>query len=106
MHTGHVHRSEVELAIEAETTDADLMKTLREELTLVLAGGPEAQRELKLLHRELIDHSLKQMERTAATIAKARTGAEGQAGLSAFFAQKTSPWVVALPNEWVAYHDA
>ncbi len=83
----------------------DLQSVLREELNLLLAAGPQAQRELKALHRDLMTHQLQQMERTAATIAKARTGDEGQAGLKAFFAQQTPPWTMTLPKDWSAYHE-
>lgn len=91
--------------IDLVCANAQLPQILRDELTAILAGGPKAQAQLKLLHRDLISQGLVQMERTAATISHARTGDEGQAGLTAFFAKKPSPWTRTLPADWLAYDD-
>lgn len=73
-------------------SDSDAEEKLREELNLVLSGGPQAQASIKKLNKILSDDDFKQNPVTQEYIARARTGVEGQAGLSAFFAKSAPYW--------------
>ena len=72
---------------------------MQSELNALLACGPEAQIAIRNLLRELRTNGYRQSDITVQAIAKARTSAEGQAGLSAFFDKKPAPWVLKLPRE-------
>lgn len=64
----------------------------------LLAGGPEAVRQTKLLLLDLAplpDPALQ--ERTAQAIARLRVSPEGQAGLKAFFDKAPAPWTQEQP---------
>ncbi|MEM6413489.1 MAG: enoyl-CoA hydratase/isomerase family protein [Pseudomonadota bacterium] len=70
--------------------------TLDGVLDNLLAGGPNAQREVKSLINAVafkeIDNSV--LEDTANRIAQIRTGPEGQEGISAFLEKRTSGFVI------------
>ncbi len=71
---------------------------VREVVQEILKGGPQAQKEFKHLLRAFKNPRM-QLTCTEA-IAKARTGEEGQKGLSAIL-NKTKPyWVQTLPDDW------
>lgn len=73
-----------------ESTNVD--ETLRAELDLILQAGPAAQGAVKDLIEKVRAQKGAQGEYTAQAIASARTGAEGQAGLAAFFKKTPAPW--------------
>ena len=79
----------------------DINSVLVEELNALLVGGPNSQALLKKLHRDLHNRSNVQGDYTAVAIATARTGEEGQSGLSAFFKKETSPWICSLADDTV-----
>ena len=70
-----------------------LNELVEEEKKLILDGGPRAQGRLKRLLATLADQNFSQGQTTVEAIAEARTSEEGQAGLKAFFAKGTPPWV-------------
>lgn len=80
--------------------EAELNNAARSELALLLAAAPEAQAELKVLLKQVVEDSLKQGAHTVEAIAKLRAGATGQAGLNAFFSKQAAPWVVTLGADW------
>jgi hypothetical protein len=65
---------------------------LRGELDLILQAGPVAQAAVKDLIDKVRVQKSTQGDYTAQAIANARTGAEGQAGLDAFFKKIPAPW--------------
>ena len=75
-------------------------RMLREELNLILAASPQAISLLKTLHHTLEKDNFMQSDDTGKAISKARTSAEGQAGLASFFAKQQSPWTCKLSEEW------
>ena len=86
--------------VERVVPTAELEAAVREELNLVLQGGPDAQREFKILLDQIRADSLRQTPRTAEAIVRARTSAPAQAGLGAFFAKIAAPWSMALSDTW------
>ena len=74
----------------------ELEAALRDELNLLLAAAPGAQGAFKALHRQVTQEAGRQGRYTAEAIARARTSAEGQAGLQAFFAKAEAPWAAEL----------
>ena len=73
---------------------------IREELNPILQGGKSAQGAFKRLLDAVVIESMAQGGYTARAIAAARTSAEGQAGLAAFFAKQSSPWASQLTPTW------
>lgn len=73
-----------------------LDQAVGDQIVMLLKGGPEAQRESKLLinmvggHSQSADQALRQ--RTAEIIAQMRVSEEGQEGLKAFLAKRTPGW--------------
>ena len=66
---------------------------MRAWVDLFLANGPEAMATLKQLSREIAYLSPEDASiRTAKTIARARTGSEGQEGLKAFLEKRQPGW--------------
>jgi methylglutaconyl-CoA hydratase len=76
--------------------EADLATALQQELELLLHCGPEAQKRIKTLFTQLQRSGWSQSEITQQAIAAARTSAEGQAGLNAFFKKTPAPWCAKL----------
>jgi methylglutaconyl-CoA hydratase len=74
-------------------------EVVRGELAMLAQAGPLAQRAAKNLLDQIREKSARQGDYTAQVIASARTGSEGQAGLTAFFSKASPPWVVAIPDE-------
>lgn len=91
--------SKVFTAVEAqeygliEVVTPDVEATLNVEVNAALACGPEAQRAINRLFETLRSKGNPQSDETVEAISKARTGNEGQAGLSSFFVKSTAPWV-------------
>ncbi len=83
---------------------AGLDEVLRNELSLIIQAGPQAQSAIKALLDQVRENSGRQGDYTAQAIASARTGSEGQAGLKAFFAKSTSPWGVTVPGDFKISH--
>ena len=83
---------------------ADLDAAVREEVGLILLGEPEAQRVAKQLHLSLLDDPKELWEthrlQTVAALTRARCGAAGQEGLSAFLNKQTPGWARLLPPDW------
>jgi len=73
---------------------------IREELGALLQGARGAQSSFKRLLDTVVSENYAQGGYTARAIAAARTGAEGQAGLAAFFAKQPAPWTTQLPPNW------
>lgn len=86
--------------VERVVTEADLVSTVRDELSLLLQGAPQAQTAAKALLTRVAADGNRQGPHTAETIAALRTGPSGQAGLGAFFAKKPPPWVLTLAPDW------
>lgn len=78
----------------------DLDRTIRHEVSLLLQTGPDAQTAIKNLLVQVRAHNNVQGDYTAESIARARTGAEGQAGLKAFFTKSPPPWQIALCEDF------
>lgn len=74
--------------------------SLREELTHILAGSPEAQRSLKTLLGEVQDRGGSQGDYTAEAIGRARASSAGQSGMSSFFQKITPPWFLTDWDDW------
>jgi methylglutaconyl-CoA hydratase len=74
----------------------DLEVAVNTEINALLACGPEAQKALLQLLEELRSKGNPQADETIHAIAKARTGAEGQAGLGSFFSKTPPPWTRSL----------
>lgn len=76
--------------------DRKLDEAVEDQVSLVLQGGPEAQRECKDListvahHGETVSDALKR--RTAQIIAHIRVSGEGQEGLAAFLEKRGPAW--------------
>ncbi|NDE15795.1 hypothetical protein EBZ80_12780 [bacterium] len=83
---------------------SQLDEAIRNELSLVVQAGPQAQCAVKALLDQVREKSGRQGDYTAQAIASARTGSEGQAGLKAFFAKSASPWVVTVPGDLKISH--
>lgn len=109
---GHLRQaaltSRVINAVEAQASGlvdvvADLEKlddAVRNQLTMLLQTGPQAQSAIKSLLGEVRRQSFAQGDYTAEAIAYARTGSEGQAGLKAFFAKTPPPWHLDLSENF------
>lgn len=81
-----------------EVTTDDLDAAVLAEVNGILACGPEAQKSLNGLFDILRSRGNAQCDETVQAIAKARTGAEGQAGLAAFFEKSAPPWIQSLSS--------
>lgn len=81
----------VQQVVEAEVLDAAVQTCITE----LLAGGPQAQAEIKQLMAQLevgpITPQVREL--TAQTIARVRTGEEARDGFAAFLAKQPAPWV-------------
>lgn len=71
---------------------------LAEELNLLLACSPSAQISINQLFTALRENALRQSHHTVEAIAKARTGKDGQDGLSCFFSKTEPPWLRKLES--------
>ncbi|MCX6124576.1 MAG: hypothetical protein NTV34_07470, partial [Proteobacteria bacterium] len=58
-------------------------------------------RAIKSLLDRLRGDQFPQSDVTQQAISKARSGAEGQAGLAAFFNKTSAPWLASIPNQLV-----
>jgi methylglutaconyl-CoA hydratase len=76
--------------------DAELDAAVAQTVKSLLAGGPESHVRVKRLLKGLnhLSPDGAMLDLTARTLADARASSEGQAGLEAFLAKKTPPWVV------------
>jgi methylglutaconyl-CoA hydratase len=75
---------------------AELPITLAETVTELLRGGPEALRRMKQLFLELCPLPSSAVEAmTAAVIAETRASEEARAGIAAFLAGQSAPWLPA-----------
>lgn len=74
----------------------DLELAVNTEVNSLLACGPEAQKAILQLLEELRSKGNPQADETIHAISKARTGAEGQAGLGSFFSKTPPPWTRSL----------
>lgn len=86
----------LQLGLVQQVVDADDLATAVQACaTDMLAGGPQAQAEIKCLMAQLavgpITHQVREL--TAQTIARVRTGAEAREGFAAFLAKQPAPWV-------------
>lgn len=79
-----------------EIVTDNIEEALKKDLNALLACGPNAQIAINRLFESLRKNGFAQSQETIETIAKARTGSEGQAGLSSFFAKSQPPWVRSL----------
>jgi len=70
---------------------------VNELLGALLLAGPQAQREAKLLVRDVAHRAIDAplIADTAERIARIRASEEGRAGIAAFLAKRTPPWVPA-----------
>ena len=73
---------------------------LTDELNALLQAGPEAQKQLKALHRVVVEKNGAQGDYTRRAIATVRTAPEGQSGLQAFFDKQPPAWQCKIDNEW------
>jgi enoyl-CoA hydratase/carnithine racemase len=77
---------------------------LRDWLSGVLRGEPDALAEFKRSHREGMKwgwaHPDFSDAALAEKLAKGRSSSTAQAGIGAFFAKKATPWTISLPREW------
>ena len=80
----------------ANQGDDDLEQAVKKEINALLACGPEAQKSILRLFESLRSKGNPQSEDTVEAISKARTGAEGQAGLGSFFSKVAPPWSRSL----------
>jgi methylglutaconyl-CoA hydratase len=81
-----------------EVVAADLDAAVLAEINAILACGPAAQKSMNRLFDQLREQGYAQCDETVQAIAKARTGPEGQAGLTAFFDKSTPPWIKTLSS--------
>ena len=73
---------------------ADLPLSLAQTVTELLRSGPEAMRRMKRLFLQLCPLPSSTVEAlTAATIAEARASEEARAGIEAFLAGRSAPWL-------------
>jgi methylglutaconyl-CoA hydratase len=79
-----------------ELISDNVEKTLKNELNSLLTCGPQSQIAINKLVHHLRKTGFEQDDQTIKTIAKARTSAEGQAGLNSFFTKSKPYWVRAL----------
>jgi methylglutaconyl-CoA hydratase len=81
----------VQQVVDAQGLD-DAVQTC---ITELLAGGPQAQAEIKRLMAQLAVGPItpQVLELTAQTIARIRTGDEARAGFAAFLAKQPAPWI-------------
>ena len=86
--------------VEQVGSDAQLDAIVRQELNALFTCGPIAQAEIKTLIEDVKKNGGKQGSYTADVIAKLRTGSEGQAGLTAFFAKTPPPWNLSVSDSW------
>jgi methylglutaconyl-CoA hydratase len=86
-----LHIGLVQQVVSAAELDLCVDNTLRE----LLAGGPQAQREIKQLFSQLQagDITPEVRELTASTIARVRGTAEAREGFAAFLAKRPAHWV-------------
>ena len=104
--TGRVFRANEAKALGLVSTvcEPDELSGLTlETINSLLQGGPEAQRSIKHLLKNLDTPQPEEANLTANAIAAARTGREGQEGLASFFA-KTSPSWQATIKQWNVSH--
>lgn len=86
--------------VESCVKESELDQEIRKVINELLAAGPEAHKNLKTLFRSLavkIDH---ENELTAQAIAAARSGKEGQHGLSSFFRKENPSWKSEVSQSW------
>lgn len=81
-----------------EIISPDLGDSLYEEVKSLLSCGPEAQRSINRLFDSLRLKNYAQCDDTVQTIAKARSGQEGQEGLKSFFAKNAAAWVRSIKH--------
>ncbi|SEL79545.1 methylglutaconyl-CoA hydratase [Roseateles sp. YR242] len=86
----------LQLGLVQQVVAAEAMDTAVEAVvTDLLAGGPQAQTEIKRLLAQLavgpITHQVREL--TAQTIARVRTGPEARDGFTAFLAKQPAPWL-------------
>ncbi|MFV2056840.1 MAG: enoyl-CoA hydratase-related protein [Thiohalomonadales bacterium] len=74
-------------------TPRDLDSAIEKELRLVLAAGPSAIKECKIMCHIFSGITDDVMQNTVNTIAKLRISAEGQEGLSAFLEKRSPDWL-------------
>ncbi len=74
----------------------DLELAVNNEINALLACGPQAQKAIIQLLEGLRSQGNPQGDETIQAISKARTGAEGQAGLGSFFSKTPPPWTRSL----------
>jgi methylglutaconyl-CoA hydratase len=81
----------VQQVVPPDQLDAALDATLQD----LLAGGPQAQREIKQLYAQLLPGPVtpEQRELTAQTIARVRGTGEAREGFAAFLAKRPPGWV-------------
>jgi methylglutaconyl-CoA hydratase len=81
----------VQQVVPPDQLDAALDATLQD----LLAGGPQAQREIKQLYAQLLPGPVtpEQRELTAQTIARVRGSEEAREGFAAFLAKRPPGWV-------------
>ena len=106
MHAGSVRRmaltgrvlsaNEAREAGLVEIVTETLDEQVKDELNAILTCGPQAQSAINELFDNLREVSWRQSDKTVEAIARARTSAEGQAGLNSFFAKKPPPWLRSL----------
>ncbi len=76
---------------------------VQEEINLVLAGSPRAQRVFKALHQKVAERAFaswdEQQEHMEATIAQMRVSESGQHGIESFLNKHPPNWVTSLPAE-------
>ncbi len=81
-----------------EVATSDLDDSVHEEVKTLLSCGPEAQKAINRLFDSLRNHNNLQSDETVQAIAKARTSAEGQAGLKCFFSKTSAPWIRSVKH--------
>jgi methylglutaconyl-CoA hydratase len=74
----------------------DLDLAVHKEINGLLGCGPAAQKSILSLFDTLRTKNHAQCDDTVQAISKARTGAEGQAGLGSFFSKEAPPWARSL----------
>jgi methylglutaconyl-CoA hydratase len=80
--------------VQEVVSSADLSRSLARTIAELLRGGPEAMRRMKRLFLELCPLPSSTIEAlTAATIAEARASEEARAGIEAFLAGRSAPWL-------------
>ena len=80
-----------------EVVTNDLETSVKAEVNALLTCGPDAQRSINSLFETLRANHNAQCDETVQAISRARTGAEGQAGLGSFFGKSAPPWTRVIP---------